>query len=69
MSRKPSVILADENLYREGLKTDISAITAELKDLEKARSEEMRTHVANMAKYEQEEKTLRRKLARLEEKI
>ena len=46
MSRKPSVILADENLNREGLKTDISAITAELKDLEKARSEEMRTHVA-----------------------
>lgn len=69
MSRKPSVILADENLNREGLKTDISAITAELKVLEKARSEEMRTNVANMAKYEQEEKTLRRKLARLEEKV
>lgn len=69
MARKPSVILSDDNLAKEELKGDIQAITNELRDLEKARTEEMRTHTANMAKFEREEATLRRKLTRIEGKV
>jgi hypothetical protein len=69
MARRPSVILSDENLAKEELKGDLQALRNELRDLEKARTEEMRTHTANMAKYEREEATLRRKLERIEGKV
>lgn len=69
MARKQSVILADGNQSKETLKNDVKTLENELRDLEKARAEELRTHVANMERYERDAAALRRKIMMKQEKL